>query len=241
MKIQAKNDYSALFSSLNKNSNSGSGSISDLSGLLSDYSTIKSGAYGKLMKAYYSETSNETASKVASSKVEKTESALKNASTDAEKIYNKVSSAAGSVQTSVKSIAGLKDDATEDEVYNAVSSFVKDYNSLLSSAEDAGNTAIDNRVTTIKNATAVNEKTLNSIGISIKDDGTLSVDKEKLASADRETIDSAFADRGSYGYSVSVSAGMAQSNANYEATRANLYNSAGTYNAATGSLLDSLM
>ena len=51
--INLKTDTSYLFSSLsNSSSNSGSG-LDSLSSILSDYSSIKNGSYGKLLKAYY--------------------------------------------------------------------------------------------------------------------------------------------------------------------------------------------
>ena len=57
MKIPEKNDYSYLFNSMNTSgSNSGSGSNLFNAINLSDYSSIKTGAYGKLLKAYYAET-----------------------------------------------------------------------------------------------------------------------------------------------------------------------------------------
>ena len=48
--INMKNDYSYLFQSMNTSANSG---MSGMSSILSDYSSIKNGSYGKLLKAYY--------------------------------------------------------------------------------------------------------------------------------------------------------------------------------------------
>ncbi len=229
--IQAKTDYSTLFSGLNKSSSS-SNYVNDLSSLLTDYSLVKSGNYGKLMKAYYSENASEEVSKIASA-TDKTAS-------DTVKAYNQVSADAGALQDSVTAIADLEDDATEDEIYSAVSSYVKNYNSLLSSAEDTTSTSISGRITSIKGYTSENTKDLASVGITVNSDGTLSLDKDTLASASKDTLDTLFAGTGGYGYSVSVSAAMAASNANYEAARTSLYDSTGAYNTSTGSLLDSL-
>ncbi len=68
--IPERTNYSTLFSSLPGYKNSVNANISSLSSLLSDYSSIKSGSYGKLMKAYYSEvaTSKTTAEADSSSK-----------------------------------------------------------------------------------------------------------------------------------------------------------------------------
>ena len=51
MNISTRNDYSYLFNSMNSKAANSNG----MYGInLSDYSSIKSGGYGKLMKAYYS-------------------------------------------------------------------------------------------------------------------------------------------------------------------------------------------
>ena len=57
--IQSRNDYSYLFNSMNNNSGN---SLSSMN-WLSDYNSIKSGSYGKLMKAYYSSATEESTSK----------------------------------------------------------------------------------------------------------------------------------------------------------------------------------
>lgn len=46
--IQAKTDYSYLFSGLSTSSTGSAGNLN----FLSDYAAIKNGSYGKLMKAY---------------------------------------------------------------------------------------------------------------------------------------------------------------------------------------------
>ena len=52
--IQARTDYSYLFSSLGTSSSSGTNL-----NFLSDYASIKNGSYAKLMKAYYNNVDNE--------------------------------------------------------------------------------------------------------------------------------------------------------------------------------------
>jgi hypothetical protein len=235
--IHPKTDYSVLFNSSAKTNNTSS--TGNLSNMLGEYNTIKSGAYGKLMKAYFSEGGSERISKVADTTKNKT--IIKNAASEEEKKFNKVSSTADSLQRSVGQIAKLGEDATEEEVYSAVSSYVKDYNNLLDASTNAESTSVDKRINTILNQSINNSKKLNEMGITVGKDGKLSLDKETLSKADKDSVVSAFADRGGYGYSVSVSAAMAASNANYEATRTSMYNGQGGYNTQTGSLLDSLM
>ena len=63
IKIQAKTDTSFLFSGLSASNGSGFDSMS----WLKDYGLVKSGAYSKLMKAYYSDNEEEDTSKAAKS------------------------------------------------------------------------------------------------------------------------------------------------------------------------------
>ncbi|MCR5655052.1 MAG: hypothetical protein K6G07_05365 [Lachnospiraceae bacterium] len=49
-------------SSLFNNTNSSTSGVSSLSSLLTDYSSIKTGAYGKLMSAYYAQNTADTSS-----------------------------------------------------------------------------------------------------------------------------------------------------------------------------------
>ncbi len=239
MNINARTDYQTLFSGMNKTG--AQGNSGDLSGLVKDYNLVKSGSYGKLMKAYYTENGKERLSKVADDSTGKTMIKSNNTASETEKKFNKVVSTADSLQKSVDSIAKLKDDASEDEIYSAVNSFVKDYNNLLDNAKEADASSVNSRITSIKNNTKANSKTLAAMGITEGEDGKLSVDKEKLSKADKSSLDSTFGARGSYGYSVSVSASMAASNANYEATRTSMYNGNGGYNTSTGSIFESMM
>ena len=58
MAVQLRNDVSYLFSSLNNNAKNSYG-LNSLYSLLGDYNSIKTGSYGKLMKAYYTESAGD--------------------------------------------------------------------------------------------------------------------------------------------------------------------------------------
>ena len=58
MGINVNMDYSTLFGSL-PGANSSNNIMSGLSGMLSDYSSIRNGSYGKLVSAYYKKIENE--------------------------------------------------------------------------------------------------------------------------------------------------------------------------------------
>lgn len=248
----AKQDSSYLFSSLPGNSGANLN-------FLSDYASIKNGSYGKLMKAYYSETaSDEVKSAVSNSNKSKSTST----STDTASTLTKVESAAESLKesadklitTGTKSLFNKIDVETKDKdgnavtekgydtkaIYSAVSSFVDSYNSMISATKDVNSTSITNRMNTLTSATDSNEKLLASVGIKIKDDNTLSIDKDTFMAADMSKVKSLFNGNSSYGYRASTQASLIDYAATNEASKANTYSANGTYsnNHSSGSILN---
>lgn len=222
---------STLFSSLNSSKTQGG---SDLLGInYSDYASIRSGSYGKLVRAYYAmdsdkSTGAKTNSSTSTSKdSEKTLAGIEadaQALTDsAKKLYT------GSGNTVFKKDAQGNYDV--NAIYNAVNDFAEDYNSLLSSGEKSNTSSIDNALSSMKSSTDANEKTLNDIGISIDGKtGKLTVDEKKFKSADMDKVKALFKGTGSYGYRVATQASMIDSYAKTEASKANTYNQSGKYN-----------
>ncbi len=252
--IQAKTNYSFLFSGLSSAaSNAASGNW------LADYASIKNGSYGKLMKAYYGKGNN--ASQTAASTITK-----KNTATDtAKKALAKVETATDALKESAdallatgkKDLFAQKDITTKDEngvesttkgydtnaIYNAVNSFVKDYNSVMSAVDNVSDSSVNNRTEAMGNATIANSKQLAKIGITLKNDGTLSLDKDTFMKADMATVKNLFQGNGSYGYRVSAQSSMINFAADHASTRTSLYTGTagtiGTYNA--GNLFSSYM
>jgi hypothetical protein len=257
--IQSKNDYSYLFSSL---STSSSSSTSGLSSLLSDYASIKNGSYGKLMKAYYSSNaSNEVKSVASSSTASKTYDTTTGSLSKSEtKAYTEVQSTSDNLKdsadtllaTGTKSLFNKKDITTKDEnglestekgydkdaIYSAVSSFVKDYNSVVNAADSVDDTSISNRVTNMESTTSSNSKSLEQLGITINKDNTLSIDKDTFMAADMDKAKTLFNGAGSYAYSVSASASMINYNADYALSKSATYTTNGSYSStfSTGNL-----
>ena len=233
--IQAKTNYSFLFSGL-----SSTASNAASSNWLADYASIKNGSYAKLMKAYYGK---ETAKK-ALAKVETTTDALKE-------------SADTLLATGKNDLFAQKDITTKDEngietttkgydtsaIYNAVNSFVKNYNSVMAAVDDVSDTTVNNRTESLGNTTIANSKQLAKIGITMKNDGTLSLDKDTFMKADMNTVKNLFQGNGSYGYRVSAQSSMINFAADHASTRSSLYTGTagyiGTYNA--GNLFSSYM
>lgn len=248
--IQAKTNYSFLFSGL---SSSASNAVSG--NWLADYASIKNGSYGKLMKAYYAKDSGD--SKTAASTIAKKDTAKKTlakveTTTDALK-----ESADALLATGKKDLFTQKDITTKDEngietttkgydtsaIYNAVNSFVKNYNSVMAAVDDVSDTTVNNRTESLGNTTIANSKQLAKIGITMKNDGTLSLDKDTFMKADMNTVKNLFQGNGSYGYRVSAQSSMINFAADHASTRSSLYTGTagytGTYNA--GNLFSSYM
>ena len=248
--IQAKTNYSFLFSGL---SSSASNAVSG--NWLADYASIKNGSYGKLMKAYYAKDSGD--SKTAASTIAKKDTAKKalakvETTTDALK-----ESADALLATGKNDLFAQKDITTKDEngietttkgydtsaIYNAVNSFVTNYNSVMAAVDDVSDTTVNNRTESLGNTTIANSKQLAKIGITMKNDGTLSLDKDAFMKADMSTVKSLFQGNGSYGYRVSAHSSMINFAADHASTRSSLYTGTagytGLYNA--GNLFSSYM
>ncbi len=256
--LNTRTDYSYLFSSLNQNNNN-TNSLAGLTSLLSDYSSIKTGSYGKLLKAYYAEDGNSELKSLTQKNQSKTEVVTKE---DAQKL-NKVQTATDTLkesadalmETGSKSLFKQKDITTKDEngvettakgydteaIYKAVSAFAEDYNAVLDAANAADNSTVTNRINTMNNNTLANEKALGKVGITVGEDGKLSVDKDAFMKADMGSVKTLFNGTGSYGYQVSAQASLIHFSAEREASKAVTYTVDGNYNSVlnTGNLYNS--
>lgn len=229
MSIHLKTDYSSLFSSLFSSRNKTNSSYNNF---LADYASIKNGSYGKLMKAYYAKTSSsdKTTSGNAASSLAGTST-----SSDSSETLAKIQSSTDSLKESADALleTGSKSVFKKDDIdaaYKAVSSFVKNYNSVIETAGNANTPSILQKTLTMVNATKANEKLLGNIGITVGTDNKLSLDEETFKAANKTTMKTLFNQTGSYAYNVSASASFINFKADMEATKANTYSNAGFYN-----------
>lgn len=153
---------------------SGSGDAGGVSSLLGDYAAIKNGSYGKMMKSYYAKLKKQEAEE--SGESEKTKSG---------KVKDTASaSAAASLYKSASTLTSLNyDDRSEeniDKITDAVSSFVKDYNSLMKSADKSKNATVQKQAESLYNSYYSNYKLFSKIGITMNSDKTLSLDEDAL-------------------------------------------------------------
>lgn len=224
---------SYLFSGLNKNSTGSSNAFS----WLSDYTSIKNGSYGKLMRAYYNESSSEKASSFAKNTVKKTESEQKTQ----KKELSKVTSSADALKESADALLKKGKDSVfekeeENAVYDAVSSFVKNYNETLKAAADTSNKSVNNRTNNLINNTNIYAKQLAKIGITIGEDKSLSIDKDIFMKADKNDIKNLFQGNGSFGYQTSAQASLISYAAENAVSSMGLYSSSGNNYYSTGNL-----
>ena len=82
-----------------------------------------------------------------------------------------------------------RESGDNQDIYNAVEDFVGKYNSTLSALKNTSVTLNDYYSQMLKSAASDNKEALESIGITIAKDGSLSVDKDKLKEADIDTLE----------------------------------------------------
>ena len=128
-----------------------------------------------------------------------------------------------------------------EKVLSKVRNFVKNYNSMIDEAGKSSSSTINNTLKNVLNNTDINSRLLAKIGISIGEDGDLSIDEEKFKKADMNNVKTLFSGNGSYGYSVKVKAAMLSYQSANEASKSNTYNATGgySYNYSTGDILSS--
>ncbi len=224
---------SVLFSSLNRSSSTGSTSgVSDLLNInYSDYATIRNGSYMKLMKTYYATDASEEVQSVVSNKNEQTTATSK----DDTETLAKIEGAAEDMKASADALLDKTSDSVfakedTDKIYEAVNKFVSDYNTLIDKASDSETSNISGAAERLVNMSKSNEKMLNQMGITIEDGGRLKVDEETFKKADTDLVKGMFQSTGGFGYQVSAQASMINYYAENEASKANTYNSTGSYN-----------
>ncbi len=207
---------STLFSSLGNES-------SRTTSLLSDYASIRNGSYYKLLKAYYSQTSDSEKT---------TASTLTNKLTTDNAAWKEVASDISSLKSSAGTL--IKEEYTEknrSSLEKEISSFVENYNAVLDSSADVNSSSLSKKAEWMTRISSNNSASLEKIGITINSDKTLSLDSDTLSNASLDDLKSVFS--GSYSYAGQVNSAatlMAQvASSGGASSTASLYTSSGTY------------
>lgn len=167
----ASNIYSSLLGG-------GTAGGTGASTLLSDYASIKNGSYGKMMKSYYAKQKaiEEEDDEAAAKKKSKTTKDAASASA-AKKFYD-TASGMSSLNYSADNI---------DELYDKVSAFVKDYNSMMKNASKSKNASVQAQADALNDYTYQNYKLFAKVGITMNADRTLSIDEDTLKKVNEKT------------------------------------------------------
>lgn len=222
---------SSLFSSLSSSNSSTNQTFS----LLGDYASIKSGSYKKLLSAYYALDSDSQKASTTNTKL-------------TEKLDSESWKEVASDISSLKSSAGtlIETEITEEnrsDIEKEISTFVKSYNEVLDSSSDVSSSSLSKKTEWMTRITGNYSDALEKIGITVKEDDTLSLDSEVLSKASLKDIESVFSDSYSYAGQVNSAVNlMAQVASNSGSSNtASLYTSSGTYsNLSSSSLYDIL-
>ena len=212
---------------------------------LSQLSSVKSGAYSKALKALYSKNSDTSTSSVLKNSnikytVDSELSGVKRESGELAEAARKLSS------TGKNDLFANKDKYDSDAAYKAVSDLVSNYNETVSAADKAGNSAIDNAVSSMARMTGIMGKSLSKAGITVGVDGKMSVDEEAFKKADMNTVKDLFGNNGYFGNSIASSAQRIESIAGQQELKnsgnQNFYGRNGSYYGIydTGYLFDGL-
>ena len=177
------------------------------------------------MKAYYGDNGSKggNASKTSADKSEnpKDNPVVKN--------LNKVQTATDNLKSSADAIT-----KKENIGYDDIKAFVDDYNSLISAANKVSDGSTVDRTTRLVGDTLANNKLLRSVGVTINEDSTLSVDKDTFEKANKLTVDSLFKGAGSYGDKISSQASLIKLSADRAVSKAGgTYTAKGNYDTAT--------
>lgn len=225
---------SSLFSSLNTTKTTNSTDLSALTSLVSDYESIRSGSYQKLLDKYYASQDTDSSTSLSTS-------------SDSSKKLMSIKSSGEDLKESVEGLVesgtdSLFKEGDSEKIYSAISDFVDSYNSLIDSTATSNTKSIASNTQSMITTTETNSALLQSIGISVNSDFTLSLDEDKLKNASMSTVKSLFNGAGSYGYQTGVKASMIVYNADTEISKSGTYTSSGSYSStySTGSIYDSL-
>lgn len=198
------NSINSLFSSLGTtNTNSSSSGMMGIN--LNDYASIKNGSYGKLVKSYYSlDEEQKTKDKKSKNDTDDTDATIRSIKTASDDLKDSAAALYSSKDLFAKDANGEYD---MDAIYEKLSKFVEDYNSVIESVGSAETETIANAGANLVNYTTNNIDMLSKLGISVSGaDFTLSIDKEKFMEAKASDVKTMLSGVGSYTYQVGAKA-----------------------------------
>lgn len=224
--VPNNNNVSTLFGSLNNSKNNSSSAnifgasnlSNDMLGIsYSDYASVKSGSYYKLMKKQYSAEGGQVDK-------EGIEAYKKQQDVTANK--------AASVSSTLNDLMDMK--YTEDnrsDISDKVKKFVNEYNSLVKNAKSSDSSSVVQKSDWMNNMVAQYSDTLSKVGLSVNADKTLEIDENSLSKANISSLKDVFGlGVNSFSNKVLYKAEQIYSLAKTYGSSATAYTSSGTYN-----------
>jgi len=167
-------DYSTLFNSLPKKDETSGGLVN----LATEFQSIRTGSYGKLLSAYYDKMEKDSA-------IEAVEKETKN--------RQLVGGNASTLKSAAKTLSKMDfSKASDEESLKAVKDFVSSYNSVIDTADDVNSKSILRNAVWMTNITEKSSGLLSELGITIGKDNKLTLDEAKWTEASKTTKASLF-------------------------------------------------
>lgn len=207
-------DYTSLFNSLPKTSESSGGGLTNLA---TEFNSIRSGSYGKLLSAYYKKmNSGDSATKAIQKENENRKLVGGNAS---------------SLKSAAKTLSKMNfAEASEEDSLKAIKDFVSSYNSVIDTADDVNSKSILRNAVWMTNITQKSSGLLNELGISVGKDNKLTLDETKWANANNSTKTALFNGRQGFAEKMIYKANqMTNSSAEKASFTASAYKDNGDY------------
>ena len=207
-------DYSSLFNSLPKTKESSGGGLTNLA---TEFNSIRSGSYGKLLSAYYK-------------KMNSGDSATEAIQKENENRHLVGSNASG-LKSAAKTLSKMNfAEASEEDSLKAIKNFVSSYNSVIDTADDVNSKGILQNAVWMTNITKKSAGLLNELGISVGKDNKLTLDEDKWNSAHTSTTTALFNGRQGYAEKMIYKASqMTNSSAEKASFTASAYKDNGDY------------
>jgi len=210
-------DYSSLFNSLPKTSESSGGGLTNLA---TEYNSIRSGSYGKLLSAYYKKmNSGDSATE-----------AIQKENENRKLVGGNASSLKSAAKTLSKVDFSDTSDAGKEKSLKAIKDFVSSYNSVIDTADDVNSKSILRNAVWMTNITQKSSGLLNELGITVGKDNKLTLDETKWANAHNSTKTALFNGRQGFAEKMVYKASqMTNSSAEKASYTASAYKEDGDY------------
>ena len=214
-------DYSSLFNSLPKTSESSGGGLTNLA---TEYNSIRSGSYGKLLSAYYKKmNSGDSATE-----------AMQKETANRQLVGGNASSLKSAAKTLSKIDFSDTSDAGKEKSLKAIKDFVSSYNSVIDTADDVNSKSILRNAVWMTNITSKSAGLLNELGISVGKDNKLTLDETKWGNAHNSTKAALFNGRQGFAEKMVYKASqMTNSSAEKASFTASAYKDNGDYTKVT--------